>query len=470
MRIKTRVRTAMSAQAATQGRFLGGRPPYGYRLADAGPHPNPEKAGDGKRLHQLEPDPETAPVVQRIFDEYLAGRGLPRHRRAAHRRRDRLPERRTTGPATATGTGSRWGKSAVRAILRNPRYTGYQVWAKQRREEVLLDVEDVSAGHQTVHAVERRGAVGLVGRAGPRGAHLDGDLPTRRRPGWRRAAAVSRPTARRRRPSGRYLLRGRLTCGLCQRKLQGSCVTRTRRTTGASSAPSTPLGRSSSTRSRLPPRGDLLPHLDDWLATALRPGATSTRPARRSPRRCELEAGSTRSSGRQRRPCATATRKLDSLPSSPRGRHRRRRRRRLDQAGDRRPQRGHGAASLPRGSRRPQRSPPTRSAPSSTASAGCCRCSQVSDPKLEGALLRGGRAVRHLRPATPESVDVEVRVHVYESCRRGDLNPHVPEDTSPSSWRVCQFRHSDVAPRVAPGEWSPYTEAPATGQPIAVSR
>src|SRR5947209_3029477 len=74
-RIKTRVRTAMSAQAAMQGRFLGGRPPYGYRLADVGPHPNPAKAGDGKRLHRLEPDPVTAPVVVRIFNEYLVGAG-----------------------------------------------------------------------------------------------------------------------------------------------------------------------------------------------------------------------------------------------------------------------------------------------------------------------------------------------------------------------------------------------------------
>jgi site-specific DNA recombinase len=38
-RIRTRVRAAMAAQAATEGRFLGGRPPYGYRLMDAGPHP-----------------------------------------------------------------------------------------------------------------------------------------------------------------------------------------------------------------------------------------------------------------------------------------------------------------------------------------------------------------------------------------------------------------------------------------------
>lgn len=75
-RIKVRVRAAMAAQAATEGRFLGGRPPYGYRLVDVGPHPNPSKAADGKMLRQLAPDPETAPVVQRIFREYASGVGL----------------------------------------------------------------------------------------------------------------------------------------------------------------------------------------------------------------------------------------------------------------------------------------------------------------------------------------------------------------------------------------------------------
>jgi site-specific DNA recombinase len=60
MRIKTRVRAAMGAQTALQGRFLGGRPPYGYRLTDAGEHPHPAKARLGARLHALEPDPATA--------------------------------------------------------------------------------------------------------------------------------------------------------------------------------------------------------------------------------------------------------------------------------------------------------------------------------------------------------------------------------------------------------------------------
>jgi len=61
-----RVRTTMEAQAKIEGRFLGGRPPYGYRLKDVGPHPNPSKAAEGKRLRRLEPDPITAPVVGRI--------------------------------------------------------------------------------------------------------------------------------------------------------------------------------------------------------------------------------------------------------------------------------------------------------------------------------------------------------------------------------------------------------------------
>ena len=74
-RIKTRVRSAMAAQATVEGRFLGGPPPYGYVLADATPHPNPSKAAIGQRLHRLEPDPVAAAVVQRIFTEFLDGKG-----------------------------------------------------------------------------------------------------------------------------------------------------------------------------------------------------------------------------------------------------------------------------------------------------------------------------------------------------------------------------------------------------------
>lgn len=33
------------------------------------------------------------------------------------------------------------------APLQAPRYTGHQVWNKQRTDEVLLDVDDVALGH-----------------------------------------------------------------------------------------------------------------------------------------------------------------------------------------------------------------------------------------------------------------------------------------------------------------------------------
>ena len=59
-RTSIRVRTAMAVQTREQGRYQGGRPPYGYRRADAGPHPNKVHAAWGRRAHRLEPDPETA--------------------------------------------------------------------------------------------------------------------------------------------------------------------------------------------------------------------------------------------------------------------------------------------------------------------------------------------------------------------------------------------------------------------------
>src|SRR5260370_24070887 len=45
--------------------------------------------------------------------------------------------------------GVAWSKYAIRAILTNPRYTGRQVWNKQRKDEVLIDVHDVALGHTT---------------------------------------------------------------------------------------------------------------------------------------------------------------------------------------------------------------------------------------------------------------------------------------------------------------------------------
>src|ERR1700760_2631402 len=50
---------------------------------------------------------------------------------------------------TSSNSGIAWNKFAVRSILIKPRYTGHQVWNKQRKDEVLIDVEDVALGHTT---------------------------------------------------------------------------------------------------------------------------------------------------------------------------------------------------------------------------------------------------------------------------------------------------------------------------------
>jgi DNA invertase Pin-like site-specific DNA recombinase len=145
-RVKIRVRTAMTAQAQIEGRFLGGRPPYGYMIVDAGPHLNPAKAADGKQMHKLALDPEAAPVVARIFAEFLAGHGI--YAIAEGLTRDGIPSPSAHDPARNTHrSGIAWSKDAVRAILTNPRYTGYQVWNRQRTDEVLLDIENVALGH-----------------------------------------------------------------------------------------------------------------------------------------------------------------------------------------------------------------------------------------------------------------------------------------------------------------------------------
>lgn len=217
-RIKIRVRSAM-AQQAGEGRFLGGRPPYGYHLADAGQHPNPGKAADGKRLHRLELDTATAPIVARIFDEYIAGAGL--FAIAAGLTRDGVPCPSAADPArNRHRSGIAWSKGAVRAILGNPRYTGREVWNRQRRDEVLLDVEDVAAGHQS--RLRWNDPSEWVWSAETMHEPIidpETFAEAQRRVGaGHHRSAVRKP----RRTARPYVLRGLIHCGVCGHRMQGT--------------------------------------------------------------------------------------------------------------------------------------------------------------------------------------------------------------------------------------------------------
>lgn len=80
----------------------------------------------------------TALVVKRIFALDLSGLGI--FAIAERLTRDAIPSPSAADPGrNRHRTGEGWAKSAVKAILANPRYTGRQVWNKQRKDEVLLD-------------------------------------------------------------------------------------------------------------------------------------------------------------------------------------------------------------------------------------------------------------------------------------------------------------------------------------------
>ncbi|MFG1740269.1 recombinase family protein [Micromonospora chalcea] len=218
-RIKLRVRTAMAAQTLLEGRYLGGRPPYGYTLRDLGPHPNPAKAADGKHLKGLIPDEQTAPIVRRIFAEFLSGiglfaiaEGLTANHVPCPSAHDRARNRHRSGIA--------WSKSAVRVILTNPRYTGRQVWNKQRTDEVLLDVDDVAMGHTGVMRWNPRDKW-VVSKELTHEPLIDDAT-------FEEAQAILHRRGRgtggqhvRQRTRNPYVFRGLIYCAACDRRMQG---------------------------------------------------------------------------------------------------------------------------------------------------------------------------------------------------------------------------------------------------------
>ncbi|MFC9663953.1 recombinase family protein [Nocardia sp. NPDC127606] len=144
--VQQRTRASMDAQVLNEGRHQGGGPPYGYLVVDGPPHPNPNRAADNLKLRILSIDAATAPVVQRIFRAYLDGRG---HRAiATELNRDDIVCPSAYRPEqNRHRSRDGWQASAVAAILQNPRYTGYAFFGRWTKHELLLDPDDVAAGH-----------------------------------------------------------------------------------------------------------------------------------------------------------------------------------------------------------------------------------------------------------------------------------------------------------------------------------
>src|SRR6185437_9986389 len=133
----------------------------------------------------------------------------------------RWPEwhRGYSGFERAFRCGFAWSKSAVRAILGNPRYTGRQVWNQQRKDEVLIDVHDVALGHTTKMRWNEAGQW-IYSDQVVHPPIIGTDTFTRAQAVL---AAKSKIAERGPRRSPRpYSLRGILFCGICGRRMQGS--------------------------------------------------------------------------------------------------------------------------------------------------------------------------------------------------------------------------------------------------------
>ena len=275
-RNRTRLRVANAMRAHAQaGRWLGGRPPYGYRIADAGPHTNPSKAASGARLHQLAPDPETAPVVRRIFDMYLAGAGYKQI--AAVLTNEGIPSPSAHDPKrNSHRPGHSWAMSAVRAILTNPRYLGYQVSGRTKKKDVLLDPDVPALGHVTRQQWQQRDEW-VTSSVQAYDAIVEEQI-------WHRVQALVASNTRtkamtpsrrthagvRRSDSSRYPLAGLVICDACGKRLQGNTVRghslyRCR----VSSDYASPLKDHSPCLSVREDR--LLAHIDQWLSKLFTP-------------------------------------------------------------------------------------------------------------------------------------------------------------------------------------------------------
>lgn len=200
-------------QSVLQGWHTGGPVPYGYRLRKY-PHPNPHKAREGRKKHRLVPDPVRALIVLEVFEDYcLRGMGLgeicdklnadlDRYPPPKRNRKDEMPLRQT------------WSRSQIWAMLRNPKYTGYNVWGRhdKRRGRPFVRPRDEwvwspTPMHEPLIPKELFDVV---------------EERARRHETRAKQPPLDYPTRRGRRNGRLYPLRGRIRCALCGRRMEGT--------------------------------------------------------------------------------------------------------------------------------------------------------------------------------------------------------------------------------------------------------
>ncbi len=176
--------------------------PYGY-AGDRFPHPIPAKAAEGRTKTRLIPDPVRGPIVTLIY-QWRVSHHLGTPTIAARLNADPI---RYPAPSPETG----WTAITVGRILTNPKYTGYMVLGRTRRQKnktrlmppdqwiwSAQPTHDALVGKDTWDAAQRAGA--------DHGNVRDSEMPSTR-------------------PGRRYQLRSRLWCKICRRRMRGATRT-----------------------------------------------------------------------------------------------------------------------------------------------------------------------------------------------------------------------------------------------------
>ena len=162
-------------EAASRGFWVASRTPYGY---------NRVFVQDGaKKRPKLEPDPETVPVVERMFALAEAGKGITEIARTLN------------DDGIANPTGRPWSKNGVHILLTNEVYTGTLQWGVSAKDGAPpVRIEDA---FPAIVSKELFGRVqSLMRSRAPRRAHP-------------------------RRVGSSYLLSGLVKCQSCRRALSG---------------------------------------------------------------------------------------------------------------------------------------------------------------------------------------------------------------------------------------------------------
>jgi site-specific DNA recombinase len=201
-------------ESVRQGWHTGGPAPYGY-LLEPHPHPNPNKARDGMKKHRLVPDPVRAPIVRMIFEDYCVnGFGLGAICDKLNNDLDRYPPP-TRNKKDENDLPQTWSRSQLHSLLRNPKYTGYNVWGRHDKRPgrpfIRPRTQWVWSPTPSHEALISRELLDAVDEQASRNNNPLKNVAPLRYP--------ARPQPRKGRT---YAFRGRVRCGFCGLRMEGS--------------------------------------------------------------------------------------------------------------------------------------------------------------------------------------------------------------------------------------------------------